>query len=151
MKTIEKLIFVEDQGNERAVMAKALFEEEYGTQDIVAEARGIVVLFSQPVNQKVKVLLAGDGLNVDGFSSRELKEEDFSDTTLVLAMEKRQKESILKKFPNALHVEVLTDITGDELEIMDPYGGELPMYGLCYQSLRIIIKKLAILLSKGEK
>ena len=151
MKTIEKLIFVEDQGNERAVMAKALFEEEYGTQDIVAETRGIVVLFSQPVNQKVKVLLAGDGLDVDGFASKELSADDFSETTLVLTMERRQKESVLKKFPNAIHVEVLTDITGDELEIMNPYGGELPMYGLCYQSLRTIIKKLAILLSKGEK
>ena len=151
MKTIEKLIFVEDQGNERAVMAKALFEEEYGTQDIVAETRGIVVLFSQPVNQKVMVLLAGDGLDVDGFASKELSADDFSETTLVLTMERRQKESVLKKFPNAIHVEVLTDITGDELEIMNPYGGELPMYGLCYQSLRTIIKKLAILLSKGEK
>lgn len=151
MKVIEKLIFVDNQGNERAAMAKAIFEEEYGSQEIVAEARGLVVLFSQPINQKVKVLLAGDGLDIDGFVSRELKESDFSDTTLILTMESRQKESILKKFPHAMHVEVLTDITGDELEIMDPYGGELPMYGLCYQSLRIIIKKLAILLSKGEK
>ena len=151
MKAIEKLIFVEDQGNERAVMAKALFEEEYGTQGIEAEARGIVVLFSQPINQKVKVLLAGDGIDVEGFASKELSEEDFSETTLILTMEKRHKESILKKYPHAVHVEVLTDITGDELEIMNPYGGELPMYGLCYQSLRIIIKKLAILLSKGEK
>ena len=98
MKTIEKLIFVEDQGNERAVMAKALFEEEYGSREITADARGIVVLFSQPVNQKVKVLLAGDGLTVDGFSSKELSEQDFSDTTLVLTMERRHKENILKKF-----------------------------------------------------
>ena len=151
MKAIEKLIFVDDQGNERAAMSKAIFEEEYGLREIHAEARGLVVLFPQPLNQKVKVLLAGDGLDMEGFASRELTESDFSETTLVLAMETRQKESILKKFPNAMYVEVLTDITGDELEIMDPYGGELPMYGLCYQSLRIIIKKLAILLSKGEK
>ncbi len=151
MKAIERLIFVDDHGNERAVMSKAIFEEEYGTRDIEAQVRGMVVLFPQPMNQKVKVLLAGDGLDIEGFTSQELKESDFSDTTLVLTMETRQKEHILKKFPNAMHVEVLTDITGDELEIMDPYGGELPMYGLCYQSLRIILKKLAILLSKGEK
>jgi len=151
MKTIEKLIFVEEQGNERAAMAKAIFEEEYGTKDISAEARGLVVLFSQPINQKVKVLLAGDGLDMENFSSQELSEADFSETTLILTMERQHKERILKRFPSAMHVEVLTDITGDELEIMDPYGGELPMYGLCYQSLRVIIKKLAILLSKGEK
>lgn len=151
MKTIEKIIFVEDQGNERAAMAQAIFREEYGGDDIEVEARGLVVLFSQPMNPKAKVLLAGEGLRTENFSSSELKDSDFGETTLVLAMERKHKESIMKKYSNSMNVEVLTDITGDELEIMDPYGGELPLYGLCYQSLKNSIKKLAILLSKGEK
>ena len=31
---------------------------------------------------------------------------------------------------------------GDELEILDPYGGTLQSYGLCYESLRATLKKL---------
>lgn len=151
MQTIKRVIFVEEHGNERAVMAKALLQEEYMGTDLTIDARGIVVLFSEPVNQKVQVLLAGDGMSMEGFTSKELTEEDFSDTTLILTMERKHKENILKNFSNAANVEVLTDITGDELEIMDPYGGTLQIYGLCYQSLRVTIKKLAILLSKGEK
>jgi protein-tyrosine phosphatase len=38
---------------------------------------------------------------------------------------------------------------GDELEIIDPYGGELPAYGLCYETLRKSIKKLVRMLNEG--
>ena len=47
-------------------------------------------------------------------------------------------------------VSVLTKYVGDELEILDPYGGALPAYGLCYETLRKSIKKLVNLLNEGE-
>lgn len=37
-------------------------------------------------------------------------------------------------------MEVLTDLTGDELEIINPYGGTLQSYGLCYETLNKTIK-----------
>ena len=59
-------------------------------------------------------------------------------------MEDIQKERILEQFEKAVpeNVQVLTSYVGDELEIMDPYGGALPAYGLCYETLRKSIKKL---------
>ena len=48
--------------------------------------------------------------------------------------------SVEKAVPE--NVQVLTSYVGDELEIMDPYGGALPAYGLCYETLRKSIKKL---------
>ncbi len=47
-------------------------------------------------------------------------------------------------FENAIpeNIQVLTKYVGDELEILDPYGGALPAYGLCYETLRKSIKKL---------
>ena len=42
---------------------------------------------------------------------------------------------------------VLTDYVGDELEILDPYGGSLQSYGLCYETLRKTIKKLVKILN----
>ena len=43
------------------------------------------------------------------------------------------------RFPE--NIQVLTKYVGDELEILDPYGGALPAYGLCYETLRKSIKK----------
>ena len=79
-------------------------------------------------------------------------EEDLTEDTLVLAMEEAQKEKILEQyepqFPENIHV--LTEFVGDELEILDPYGGALQAYGLCYETLRKSIKKLVNMLNEGE-
>ncbi len=151
MANIKKIIFVEEHGNERAVMAKAIFDANNQEEDVTAEARGLVVLFSEPINRKVEAVLARNGLSLSNFLSSQLKEEDFAEDTLILTMEEKQKNRILKQFNNAKNVQLLTDLTGDELEIMDPYGGALQSYGLCFESLSIIIKKLVKLVSKGEK
>ena len=47
-------------------------------------------------------------------------------------------------------VQVLTEFVGDELEIVDPYGGTLQMYGLCYETLVASVGKLAKMLNEGE-
>lgn len=151
MEEIKKIIFVEEHGNERAIMAKALFDEYHREKEIVSDAKGIVVLFPQPINQKIEAVLISNGLNCSDFMSSQLTEEDFTEDTLVLTMEEKQKQRVMELFQNAQNVQLLTDLTGDELEIMDPYGGTLQAYGLCYESLSIIIKKLVMLVSKGEK
>lgn len=148
--TIRKIIFVEDHGNERAIMAKALFDEGNTNEELSCEARGIVVLFPQPMNQKVEAVLASNGINIPSFLSKQLSKEDFAPDCLILTMEAKQKARILKRFPEAKNVQLLTDITRDELEIMDPYGATLQSYGLCFESLSLIIKKLLLLVSKGE-
>ena len=60
------------------------------------------------------------------------------------AREQGHKERIIEKYENAIEAEiyVLTDFVGDELEILDPYGGDLSVYGLCYETLRKSLKKL---------
>ncbi|MGN0170989.1 MAG: phosphotyrosine protein phosphatase [Lachnospiraceae bacterium] len=151
MADIRKIIFVEDHGNERAIMAKAIFDEYNREEEVTAQARGLVVLFPEPMNQKVEAVLISNGLNCPNFLSEQLREEDFADDTLVLTMEEQQKKRILEQYEKARNVQLLTDLTGDELEIMDPYGGTLQSYGLCYESLSIIIKKLVMLVSKGER
>ena len=150
MADIERIIFVENHGNERAIMAKIMFDDG-NTSDVLTEAKGLTVLFPEPMNQKVEAVLISNGYRIPDFKSQQLTEEDFSDTTLVLTMEEKQKQKIMEKFPEAKNVQVLTDLTGDELEIMDPIGAPLQSYGLCFESLSIIIKKLLLLVCKGER
>ena len=44
-----------------------------------------------------------------------------------------------------------TEFVGDELEILNPYGGNLQAYGICYETLNKSIKKLVKILNEGEE
>ena len=45
---------------------------------------------------------------------------------------------------------VLSDFVGDELEIIDPYGGTLQTYGICYELMKKTIQKLLTMMDAGE-
>ena len=70
----------------------------------------------------------------------------------MLTMEAQQRQKLLEMFPEAKeeNVQVLTELVGDELEILDPYGGTLQSYGLCFETMNKSIKKLVKLLNEGE-
>ena len=72
-----------------------------------------------------------------------------TENTLIFTMEEKQRQKVLANYKNTNveNVYVLTNFVGDELEILDPYGGQLQSYGLCYETLRKSIKKLAKILN----
>lgn len=116
------------------------------------ESRGLVVLFPEPLNQKTEAVLISNGISTEHQMSKQLTAEDLQPEHLIIAMEAAQKQKILEEYKDSLEaeVEVLTDLTGDELEILNPYGGTLQSYGLCYETLNKTIKKLVNLINEGE-
>ncbi len=133
-------------------MAAELLKEYTMKQPIDIQARGIVVLFPEPLNQKTEAVLISNGITLENYMSSQLEEEDFALDTLIVVMENGDKQKILDLFENAIpeNVQVLTELVGDELEIMNPYGGTLQSYGICYETLSKSVKKLAALLNKSE-
>ena len=152
MKQYKRIIFVGRSGNYREPMALGIFKDCFLTEEIEVLARGLVVAFAEPMNQKAEAVLISNGISLEGFTSVQLTEKDITEDTLVLAMESAHRERILNQMPNVKEdqVFVLTEFVGDELEIIDPYGGSLQAYGLCYESLRKTIKKLVKVLNEGE-
>ncbi len=152
MNTYKKIIFADNAGNSRAPMAAELLKEYTMKQPIDIQARGIVVLFPEPLNQKTEAVLISNGITLENYMSSQLEEEDFALDTLIVVMENGDKQKILDLFENAIpeNVQVLTELVGDELEIMNPYGGTLQSYGICYETLSKSVKKLAALLNKSE-
>lgn len=152
MREYNRIVFVAESGTSRAPMAAGILSECSLDHPVEIVARGLVVLFPEPLNQKTEAVLVSNGITMDGFMSSQLTEEDFTEDTLVLAMEHTQLEKILEKYENAdpKNVFVLTELVGDELEIIDPYGGTLQAYGLCYETMRKSIKKLVSLLNGKE-
>ena len=152
MRQYNRIIFVAESGTCRAPMAAGILNEYTLKHPVTIECRGLVVLFPEPLNQKAEAVMISNGINYDSFTSKQLTEEDFTEDTLILTMEHGQMEKILEKYEVAdpQNVHVLTELVGDELEILDPYGGSLQAYGLCYETMRKTIIKLVKLLNEGE-
>lgn len=152
MKQYNRVMFVAESGTCRAPMAAGILEEYNLKRPVEILTRGLVVLFPEPLNQKAEAVMISNGINMEGFMSTQLVEEDFTEDTLVLVMEHAQLEKVLEKYENAdpENVFVLTELVGDELEIIDPYGGPLQAYGLCYETMRKTILKLVNLLNEGD-
>ncbi len=152
MRQYNRIIFVAESGTCRAPMAAGILNEYTLKHPVTIECRGLVVLFPEPLNQKAEAVMISNGINYDSFTSKQLTEEDFTEDTLILTMEHGQMEKILEKYETAdpQNVHVLTELVGDELEILDPYGGSLQAYGLCYETMRKTIIKLVKLLNEGE-
>ncbi len=151
-KLYHKIIFVADSGTCREPMAVAILRDIGLKRPIEVAARGLVVLFPEPLNQKAEAVMISNGLPTEGYMSSQLAAEDMDADTLVLTMEAKQKQKVLELFETAVpeNVQVLTEFVGDELEIVNPYGGTLQIYGLCYEMLLASIRKLAHRIDKGE-
>ena len=145
-----KIVFVAQTGTCREAMAARILDDFTLKRPVEICSRGLVVQFPEPMNQKAEAVLISNGILTDGFISEQLTEEDLTEGTLVLTMEESQRDRIIEQYDNSIQADifVLTEYVGDELEMLDPYGGELPVYGLCYETLRKSIKKLVRILNE---
>lgn len=150
MDKLERIIFVARSGTCREPMAMGILNDLMHKSEIEVLARGLVVSFPEPMNGKAEAVLISNGISLDGFTSKPLKDNEITAHALIFTMERSQKAKVLSHYANATaeNVHVLTDYVGDELEILDPYGGSLQSYGLCYETLRKSIKKLVKILNK---
>lgn len=149
MEKLERIIFVGRSGTCREPMAMGILQDISLKDEVEILARGLVVSFPEPMNGKAEAVLIGNGINLENFTSKQLINEDITQNTLIFTMDRKQRDKVLENFENT-HIEnvyALTDFVGEELEILDPYGGSLQSYGLCYESLRKSIKKLVKILN----
>ncbi len=100
--------------------------------------------FPEPLNQKAEAVLISNGIELKDYQSKKLMESDFTEDTLIITMEETQRQRILADYSAATeeNTRLLNELVGDELEIMDPYGGSVQTYGLCYEVLKVSIEKL---------
>lgn len=149
---INKVIFVGKSGNCRSAMAAALLRDSILKRPIEIEYRGLVVHFEEPINQKVVAIMMSNGIDVSSYASKQLSRDEIDEDTLVLVLEYADVSKTIDLIGDdfAGNVHVLTEVVGEELEIMDPYGAPLAAYGLCYETLSKTIKKLATWLNERE-
>ena len=149
----KRIIFVAQSGTSREPMAAGIMKDLIMDTEVEILARGLVVQFPEPLNQKAEAVMISNGIETEGFTSAQFDEDEVTDDTIIFTMETIHRERVLENYSKVIpeQIFVLSEFVGDELEILDPYGGQLPNYGLCYESLRMTIKKLIKILYEGEE
>lgn len=150
MNNFKKIIFVCETGTARAHMAAEIMRREYGKEDLQIVARGLVVLFPEPINEKAEAVMVSNGLNVAGLTAQPLLSEEIDGQTLVIVMNESQKAKVKEDFSRSQNVYTLTEVVGEPGEVLDPYGGPLTGYGKCFEEIEKLVRKLVYNINRED-
>ena len=82
----DKIIFVCTGNHSRSPMAETIYKSLAEEDGLPSISRGVVVLFSEPVNEKAESVLENHGLDCVVKVSKELGKEDITEGSLILTM-----------------------------------------------------------------
>jgi len=137
----DRIIFVCEGNHSKGPMAETIYKSLTENESIPAISRGLVVLFSEPVNEKAVSVLENHGLTCAVEFSKELTKEDITENALILTMTDKQKKQAIDKYEIENDIFSIKEFNGEEGEVKDPYGGTLVDYEECYNELLRLIKK----------
>lgn len=147
-----RIVFVSDSDTCRGPIAAQILKQKDLRQEYWIDSKGLVVLFSEPINQKAEAVMKSNQLSLEGYTSKPLVPKDLNPDTLILAMEQNQKDKMLSEYANqdGIYLEniyTLNEFVNDDLVLPDPYGQPLTAYGECYEKINILIDKLVTILN----
>ena len=141
MPKYSRIIFVCRSNTSRSPMAEAIFKSMETNQDIEVMSRGSVVLFPEPVNPKVELVLKNNNLELLSTSTKQLETKDIIEGTLILTMSEQLRLEVLGNFEDLTEIYNLSEFVGETADVVDPYGGTLKEYEACFTDLVRLVKK----------
>ena len=141
MNRYDKLIFVCTGNTCRSPMAEVIYKNLETVSEMKVISRGLVVLFSEPINPKAEIILNKHDLESDHHAAKGLKASDFNQNTLILTMALHHKQKIIDYYPDFENVFTIKEFAGEVGDVVDPYGGTLVDYEECYIELARLVKK----------
>ena len=105
-------------------------------------SRGIIVLFPEPYNPKARAILANNDIILENGTSIGLEDSDFTEDTLVLTMDRDEKQKVQSEFENSQNVYTVMEFAGGSGDIFDPYGGDSDVYALFFESIKTWVNQV---------
>lgn len=148
MDKFNKIIFVSMDDTSTSPMAEAICKSLVHEEEWDISSRGLVVLFSEPINPKVCDMLKNNNISGIKENSQAFDESEVTPDTLVLVMNAREKNTLLNDYSvDKDRVYILSEYVDEFSEITDPYGENIAGYERCYCELIRMVKKLVYKLS----
>ena len=137
-----KLIFVCMDNSCRSPIAAAIMRDINKIPELEISSRGIIVLFPEPYNPKARAILASNDIILENGTSVGLENSDFTEDTLVLTMDRDEKQKIQSEFENHHNVYTIMEFAGGSGDIFDPYGGDSDVYALFFESIKTCVTQV---------
>ena len=137
-----KLIFVCMDNSCRSPIAAAIMKDINQMPELEITSRGIIVLFPEPYNPKARAILAGSDIILENGTSVGLSDSDFAEDTLVLTMDRDEKQKVQSEFENNKNVYTIMEFAGGSGDIFDPYGGDSDVYALFFESIKTWVSQV---------
>lgn len=137
----------------RSPIAEYLFNYYSKAQNLpyVAKSAGLLETGAL-ISLNSMQLLAEQGIRSEQHYSRKINPEIMSSSWLVLTMEQRQKDNIIRNFPESAHkVFTLKEYVGSKGDIADPIGYDIDYYRDIYQQIDEAVLKLIDILTQNNK
>lgn len=145
----KKILFVCTGNTCRSPMAEHLLKEKLkkmNIDNIEVESAGLSAFFPQKASKNAILVMNEIGIDISSHVSRLINEEMIKESTLILTMERYHKEVITKMYPGtADKVFTLKEYvmnTKEDLDVVDPYGGNIEEYRRCRDELSYLLDKL---------
>ena len=146
MRGYDKVIFICTGNTFCSPVAEAVYKSMAPTWLPPAVSRGIVVLFSEPINPKVNVLLSGHDFELsDHKCSVMLDKNEITPETLLITMTFSEKVKLMEDFGIEHNVYTLGEFIEEDTDITNPYGAEEELYEkffeeVCSRVERVILR-----------
>jgi protein-tyrosine-phosphatase len=130
----------------RSPLAMALFRHRLEQQGELPgwriESAGTWAMEGEPPALKSIMLLGRRGINLRSHRSRTVSRELLQSFDLILTMERGHKEALRAEFPEiASRTFLLTEMVGENRDIIDPMGGSLEAFELTIRDLEDIFER----------
>lgn len=140
-----EILVIGSGDTEREVMAKAIIDRHVKLQKcepVKVRARGLVVLFQEPVNPKVAEILKSNEAPLEYDCVFQLEQADIDQSDLILTIDSQQKERVLKNYQNVKNIYTLKELAGEDGAVLDPYGKDLIDYEYSYRELHRLLDRI---------
>lgn len=145
MKRYDKVIFISKGNTFSSPLVEAIYKMKAPNWLPGSISRGTVVLFSEPINPKVNVLLSGHDMNVSNHeNSKQLQQEDVEKDTLLLTMTFSDKLKVIEDLGISNNVYTLGEYIEDDADISDPFEPDETLYEKFFEEVCEKIEKVIL-------
>ncbi len=151
----DRIIFCSNDCTYRAPVAAEVLKKALAGRDepmeMSIDAKGMMVMFPEPVNGKAVAIGKSKGYNLEAYVASDIRDTDFGLGTLVLVMTDMDKRKIYEQYPSAINVYTIKEFVGGSGDINMPFGLSLAEYGENFNQLEALVEQVADKLTVNNK